>query len=69
MKKAVIAVCMILCSFTTKDVQQLNFQFTVQETETILKGLSKLPYEESAAIIQKIQMTANKQLTDTIKKK
>lgn len=69
MKKAIIVLFMILCSFTTKDIKQLNFQFTVQETETILKGLSKLPYEESAAIIQKIQMTAQKQLTDTTKKK
>lgn len=69
MKKVVIIVLIIFCSFTTKDIKQLNFQFTVSETQLILKGLSELPFKESADLIQKIQMTANKQLTDTIKKK
>lgn len=57
----------IILSF--QEQKELRFHFNMQQTNTILKGLSKLPYEESAVIIQTIQEQANKQLTDSTKNK
>lgn len=70
MKKAIAILSIILLiSFKTNQEKTLNFSFSVEETQIILKGLSKLSYEESAVIINKIQVSAQKQLTDTTKKK
>lgn len=57
----------VLVAFTIP--KELELKLSIQETETVLKALSKLPYEESAPVISKIQYQAQKQLTDTIKQK
>lgn len=43
--------------------KMLNFTLSVERTETVLKALSKLPYEESAPVIQDIQQQAYPQLS------
>ncbi len=42
--------------------QTITITVTIPKAELILKGLSKLPYEESAELIQDISMQAQKQL-------
>lgn len=50
--------------------KQLVLTFSVQEVENlILKGLGKLPAEESFAIIVKIKQEATKQLQPVEKEK
>jgi hypothetical protein len=41
---------------------ELTFMFTVDEANTILGALGKLPYELSASIIAKLQLQAQPQL-------
>jgi hypothetical protein len=40
----------------------MNFELTVDEANVILLGLSKLPYEASAGVIQTLQTQAQGQL-------
>ncbi len=57
-------------SFVGKFPQQpqtLTFTLTIAEAETAMKGLSKLPYEESAPVIQKFQQQAYAQLNPPVK--
>lgn len=49
--------------------QKLKFEFTENEVNVILRGASKLPYEESAPVIQSIYSQVQKQLADTSKTK
>lgn len=37
--------------------EKYNFEFTVVELNTIFKGLQKMPYEVSAELIHKIQIS------------
>jgi hypothetical protein len=75
MKKYLIALSIILATtaHAQAPVQQkkLKIELTVQEVEVVLQSLQKLPYEQSAAIIQSIYGQAQKQISvvDTTKKK
>ena len=40
----------------------MNFELTLEEANIVLGGLSKLPYEHSAGLIQKMQQQAQPQL-------
>lgn len=54
--KKVLAACMIigiaLCSYQQQPTFKL--QLTVNEINTVVKGLSELPHKESAVVIEKI---------------
>ena len=49
--------------------KKVNITLTVQDLEVVLNALQQLPYKESAGIIQSIYGQAQKQLSDTTKKK
>jgi hypothetical protein len=40
----------------------MNFELTLDEANIVLAALSKLPYEHSAGLIQKMQQQAQPQL-------
>lgn len=71
MKKIIIllsiAIISTLSSF--QEEQTINLKLTIPQAETVLKALSKLPYEESAQLISIIQAQAQKQISDTTKHK
>jgi len=48
-----------------QQVKSVKLTLTVPEAETVVNALSKLPYDQSAGIIQKIISQANTQLADT----
>lgn len=52
-----------------QQVKYVKITLTVPEAETVVTALSKLPYDQSAAIIQKVISQANTQLADTTKPK
>ncbi len=67
MKKIITAILplLIVCAVSFKSPNQekkLKFEFTVGQTELILTGLSKLPYEQSAQMIAIIQSQASQQM-------
>ena len=68
MKKAIALLSIVIFS-AFQTAPTLKLDLTIPETETILKALSKLPYDEAAPLINKIQLQAQKQLTDTSKNK
>lgn len=76
MKQTLIAV-LFLISFTgisqtsqaPKQDKKVTLTLTVQEVDVVLNALQKLPYEQSASIIQSIYGQASKQLQDTATKK
>lgn len=41
--------------------EKYNFELNVVELNVILKGLQKMPYEQSADVIHKIQLTIQTQ--------
>jgi hypothetical protein len=43
----------------------MNFELSVEEANVVLAGLSKMPYEVSASVIQKLQTQAQTQLSNT----
>lgn len=70
MKKITLAlIIIILFSFKTNEVTTVSIKITVPQAEIILKALSKLPYEESAQLIADITNQAQRQLSDSTKKK
>ncbi len=44
-------------------MKSLKFEFSLEEANTILAALAKLPYEVSVAVIEKIKSQANPQIT------
>lgn len=62
-----IAFASIASSFTPE--KTISVKLTIPQAEIVLRALSKLPYEESAALITEIQMQAQKQLTDSTTRK
>lgn len=46
-------------------MNEINLNLTIDETNATLMGLTKLPYEVSANIINKIQQQAAPQVTPT----
>jgi len=52
-----------------KQEKKFKMEFTGPELETMIKGLGKLPYDESAGIINSIIGQAQKQMQDTTTKK
>lgn len=48
-----------------QQVKSVKITLTVPEAEIVVTALSKLPYDQSAAIIQKVISQANTQLADT----
>ncbi len=71
MKKIIIALsALLLMAFDAGQKEKtVTITFTVSQANTVIKALVKLPYEESAPIIATIQMQAEKQLSDTAKRK
>ena len=73
----VLAICcgtVLLSSWKqSQQPQTITITVTVPNAELILKGLSKLPYEESAALINDVTQQATRQLqpkqVDTVKPK
>lgn len=67
MKKAIIILSVLLLPalFSFQEEKTISINLSIQETNIVLKALSKLPYEESASIISKIQAQAQAQLSDT----
>jgi len=47
---------------TNNQDQTVSIKMTVPQVNVVLKALSKLPYEESAQLINDIQVQANTQL-------
>ena len=68
MKKAIALLSIVIFS-AFQTAPTLKLDLTIPETETVLKALGNLPYSEAAPLINKIQLSAQKQLTDTTKKK
>ena len=68
MKKVLSLIAIVIFS-AFQTAPTLKLDLTIPETETVLKALSKLPYDEAAPLINKIQLSAQKQLTDTPKNK
>ncbi len=61
-----VIVFMGLMAFQERQqVKSVKIILTVPEAETVVTALSKLPYDQSAGIIQKIISQANTQLADT----
>jgi hypothetical protein len=64
---------MVLQSHTTQQQPKtITLTLTIEQAETVLGALAKLPYETSAPLIQVIQQQAYSQLqpkTDTIENK
>lgn len=60
MKKVlvILSVIILFCSYKADAPQQTqptyNLRLTENELQTVLGGLSKLPYEQSAGVINKI---------------
>lgn len=46
-------------------MQDVTFTVNITEANTILKALAKLPYEESAQLIQKLQLQGQVQVKAT----
>ena len=67
--KKIIALLSIVIFSALQTAPTLKLDLTIPETETVLKALSQLPYSEAAPLINKIQLQAQKQLTDTSKNK
>jgi hypothetical protein len=51
----------------TTENQTINLTLTVNETNMILRSLGKHPFEEVAALIQKIKTQGEKQIEATTK--
>lgn len=74
MKKALIVFAILSTTVAISQVvapePKLKLEVTRAEAETIIKALSKLPYDESVGVINSIIVQANKQLAaDTTTKK
>jgi hypothetical protein len=73
MKKALIALAILSTTAAISQVvapePKLKIEVTRAEAQTIIKALSKLPYDESVEVINSIIVQANRQLADTTTKK
>lgn len=75
MKKAFLAIIILSTTVAISQVvapaePKLKIEVTRAEAQVIIKALSKLPYDESADVINSIIVQANKQLAaDTTTKK
>ena len=70
MKKASILFAFaLLFSFEEPKQKVIKIELPLDGWNTVLKALSKMPYDESAPLISSIQQQASKQLQDTLKKK
>ncbi len=69
MRKGIfILLAVLFFSFkTNEEAKTVTLKITLEQANTILKALSKLPYEESAVVINEIQKQAQKQLIDSTK--
>lgn len=69
--KFILTAIGIMIALAHKPVDQqpktITITVTVAKAELILKALAKLPYEESADLIQDITTQGQKQLADTSK--
>lgn len=53
---------MVVHAQAPPQAKTVTITLSVPEAETVVRALSKLPYEESAGLIQNILVQANKQL-------
>ncbi len=70
MKKTLLLFAIIgLLSFNTQQPKTVTLTFTIDEVQIIYDALGELPAKKVEAIRGKIYMEANRQLSDTTKKK
>ena len=70
MKKLLLLLTLIgSLSFTTQEPKTVTLTFTLDEVQIIYDALGELPAKKVEAIRGKIYMEANRQLSDTTKKK
>ena len=68
MKKIATLLGFILLTSFQQQEKTVTITLTISQTQTVLQGLSELPYKQSAQIIELIQQQAQKQLQPEIKK-
>ena len=49
-----------------QEPKMIKLEFTIEEVNGILMGLSKLPYEFSAPLIEKLKQQANPQVAPAV---
>jgi len=70
MKKALLVFTLFASlSFKTQEPKQVVISFTVEELQVVYDALGELPAKKVETIRYKIFTEANRQLSDTIKKK
>jgi hypothetical protein len=58
-----------MMAFSPKQDKQVTLQLSVQEVEYVLGALQEKPMKEVSGLVTKIYTQAQKQLSDTTKKK
>lgn len=75
MKRLITVLAILIFTGATSQVQapkqdkKVNIILSVQEVDVVLNALQQLPYKDAAGVIQSIYGQAQKQLSDTTKKK
>jgi hypothetical protein len=69
MKIIVTLLAVLLLSFGTQEEKKITLTFTVEEVQLIYDALGELPAKRVENLRTRIVIEANKQLTDTAKKK
>lgn len=70
MKKTILLFTIIgLLSFNTQQPKTVTITFTLDEVQMVYDALGELPAKKVEALRNKIVLEANRQLSDTTKKK
>ena len=70
MKKAILLLSIIgLLSFSTQEPKTVTLTLSIDEVQMIYDALGEMPAKKVEALRNKIVIEANKQLSDTTKKK
>jgi hypothetical protein len=69
MKIIVTLLAVLLLSFGTQEEKKITLTFTVEEVQLIYDALGELPAKKVEGLRAKIAVEANRQLSDTTKRK
>lgn len=69
MKLIIISLALTLLSFGTQAPKTVSITFTVEEIQLVYDALGELPAKKVEVLRARIASEANRQLTDTTKKK
>jgi len=65
----ILAIAIGTAAFMPKQAKTIKLELSVEDVQTTVDALAKLPYEKSAGVIQSIISQAQKQMADTTKPK